>query len=354
MAISLNDAAHLIAANGANKTYILRGEPGIGKSAILKMMAAAMPEYVASYIDAATLSLGDLALPVFKDINGQTVTEFAPNARFGFQFSKPMIIMVDEIGKGSQEVRNMLLPILYEHRFGNTNLHPGSITFGTSNLLTDGLGDSMKAHERNRFGELTIRKPTADEWLKWAANNNIAAEVMSFVSLFSHCMESYTDFANGKTTNPYIYDPKNANQRAFVSPRSLELASFDVKNRDKYSTEALHEALKGTIGEAAATDMTNLVGISDQLPSRDKIFADPHRTTVPKDTSAMLILVFTLANNVNTDAQLEAAIDYLNRAPSEYYTLFLRQIEARTQVFAKVASRNKKFMVEYQKRAKIM
>ena len=62
--VSLSQAATLIRNVGTTNTFILRGQPGVGKSAILKMLASEMPDYLPCYIDCANLDLGDLGMPV--------------------------------------------------------------------------------------------------------------------------------------------------------------------------------------------------------------------------------------------------------------------------------------------------
>src|SRR5690606_37103789 len=104
---------------------------------------------------------------------------------------------------------------------------PDSIVFGTTNLASDGVGDALQAHARNRVCFVQISKPSADEWLEWAANNGVAPEVMAWVREYPHCLASYTD---GDDDNPYVFNPKRT-KAAFVSPRSLHKASHIVAQR---------------------------------------------------------------------------------------------------------------------------
>ena len=76
--LSLAEATTLIERVGANCTMLLRGEPGIGKSTILKTLADRMPEYHAVYLDATLLDLGDLQMPLVNDGGVQ----FVPNKMF--------------------------------------------------------------------------------------------------------------------------------------------------------------------------------------------------------------------------------------------------------------------------------
>jgi MoxR-like ATPase len=121
--VSLNEFANMIATVGSDVTVIGQGEPGIGKSSMLKVLAKRFPDYELAYIDCTLLDLGDFALPYTEVVNmntvnvngkpelmgGLKVTKFAPNARFKFQSGKPVIVMLDEIGKAMKAVKNLLM-----------------------------------------------------------------------------------------------------------------------------------------------------------------------------------------------------------------------------------------------------
>ena len=86
--LSLNEFANAIATVGSDVTIIGQGEPGIGKSSMLKTVAKRFPDYELAYIDCTLLDLGDFALPYTELASGDSnlkVTKFAPNARFKFQ-----------------------------------------------------------------------------------------------------------------------------------------------------------------------------------------------------------------------------------------------------------------------------
>ena len=84
--VSLNEFANMVATVGSDVTVIGQGEPGIGKSSMLKVLAKRFPDYELAYIDCTLLDLGDFALPYTEDVSSDLkVTKFAPNARFKFQ-----------------------------------------------------------------------------------------------------------------------------------------------------------------------------------------------------------------------------------------------------------------------------
>jgi len=314
--VSLKQAAQLIQSNPKVR-FIVRGEPGIGKSTMLSMLGAALPTHNVAYMDVPNMDLGDIAMPVID--HEQRVTRYYPNARFRLHEGKPVIIMLDEFTKGAEPIKNMLHPLLEitNPRLGDVPIDEDSIVFLTGNLLTDGVGDNMKAHTRNRIVEIVVRKPSSDEWLEWAVNNDQDPSVMAWVRQFPHALASYTD---GDTDNPYIYNPRKQ-QTAYVSPRSLAIASNIVRQRDKNDTDAVISALKGAIGEAAARDMEAFIAYQDQLPSWDSIIESPTTATVPSSAGACAVLVFGAISKVERQT-MAAFMKYISRFDSEWQAAF--------------------------------
>ena len=315
--VSIAQACNIILSTPMNR-YFLRGEPGIGKSSILKTLSASLPNHEVSYIDVPNMDLGDIAMPV---IDRETkTTAYYPNSRFKIHLGKPVITMLDEYTKGADPIKNMLHPMLEvaNPRLGDIPLLPESITFLTGNLSSDGVGDSLKAHSMNRIIPLHVRKPDADEWIGWAINNDIAPEVIAWVKQFPHAMASYLDDA--QSDNPYIFNPKKV-QSAFVSPRSLERVSNIVKVRSQLDTDSLICAMSGAVGESASRDMQAYIEFSDQLPVWESVIADPKHAKVPEGAGACAIIVFGAIAKITKDT-ISPFMTYLERFEPEWQACF--------------------------------
>ena len=321
--VSLQDFAKSIGIVGKDVTVIGQGEPGIGKSSMLKVLAQQYPDYEIAYIDCTLLDLGDFALPYTEMAGDMKVTKFAPNARFKMHTGKPVIVMLDEIGKAMKAVKNVLLTLMLEQRIGDHYLPKGSIVFGTTNLLTDGVGDMLEAHARNRVCMTTVRKPDADEWIDWAITNDVAPEVIAWVKQFPHALASYTD--SSQKDNPYIFNPSRAGMGAVVTPRSLEKASHIAKRRAELGDSLTISMLTGTIGESASRDMQAFFTVVDKLPTWDAIMASPATTKMPNDTVAKCILVFSAITRVEKDS-LPKWMTYLQRMDMELQALFATSV----------------------------
>jgi hypothetical protein len=338
--ITLKQAATLIKTNPETR-FLLQGEPGIGKSSLLENIAGDLG-YEYAYIDVPNMDLGDIAMPVI-DHDTKT-TRYYPNARFKIHEGKPLLIMLDEFTKGADPVKNMLHPMLEKAnpRLGDLPLPKDgprqTIVFLTGNLTTDGVGDNLKAHSRNRLVPVTISKPTAEEWIEWGINKGIEAEVLAWVNQYPHALASYTDAAQGD--NPYIYNPKKS-QTAFVSPRSLETASNIVRTRKLNDADSVIAALSGAVGEAAARDMQAYIEFADQLPTWEATIKDPKNTKLPSSPGACAIVVFGAISRVTKDT-INPFMEYLERFDPEWQAVFAINI-ARTPSKQSIAFSAKAF-----------
>ena len=238
----------------------------------------------------------------------------------GLERGKPVIIMLDEFSKGADPVKNMLHPLLevVNPRLGDVPVPPGSIIFMTGNLSSDGVGDGLKAHTKMRITVVEISKPTAKEWLVWAADNGISPVVMAWVDRNPHALASYRD--GDQQGNQYIFMP-NTVQGAVVTPRTLELASNIIKMRSSFDHAALQAALAGTVGAPAANSIAAFIAHQDSLPSWKDIIEQPHRTRLPTEQGALAVLVFGAIERVERSS-LPQFLDYISRAEEEWQSIF--------------------------------
>jgi hypothetical protein len=329
LSINFSQASTLIKTCGTTNTVLIQGQPGVGKSAILSSLSDQMPDYLPCYIDVTNLDLGDIGMPVVD--RDAMVTHYAPNARFGLARgqTKPVLLMLDELGKASKPVLNMLLPVILERRLGDVPLPEGSIVFATTNLATDGVGDNLPAHAANRMTVCDFANPTADEWIAWGSNNHIAPEVLAFAKQFPVVFDRY-DQLDAEEKNPYIFNPLAGQTKAFCSPRSLAKASHLIAARDVLGS-ALLPALIGTVGEAAARDMEAMVNLADQIPTYDAIIKDPAKCKLPTGVGGFFLMAFMLAGRVKQDT-LSAVLEYVERWDSfEASTLFVTTLATNSQ-----------------------
>lgn len=323
--LGLDQIVALIAAVGHKRTVLAQGHMGIGKTSMLKVLAQMFPNHTPIYFDCTTKDLGDLMIPKMKDLDGADFVRFATNEDLGLHIGKPVIVMLDEYGKANPAVRNGLLAFMQERKMGAYTLHPESIVFATTNLGSEGVGDTLMPHQHNRITRVRVRKPSHMEWIEWGINNGIDHSLLGWVKDNPQLFQTFEDVKN-PDENPYIFHPK-ATRTSFVTPRSLESASDLLKVRHMMDDQTCVSGLMGTIGDRAAMDLMAFVRMADQLPSLDSIKRDPLTAKVPTSAAAVCMVVYRTLSTIDRD-WIDAWMIYLDRLDREAQGLFANGVRS--------------------------
>jgi hypothetical protein len=347
--LSFTQVANLIAAVGHKRTIIVEGENGIGKTALfhaLKRMPQFANHIAVDPIDCTQLSDGSVWMPDLDRENG--ISRELPNERFGMSKSnqlgvngsKPVLIMLDEIAKAPQFIKNVLAPIVYERRVGAFHFVEGSVVFAGTNLSVEGLGDSIQAHLRNRLVFVKMRKPTADEWVKWATDVGINPMVIAFVNNEPRVMSSFLDYEKGgmfegkdlSKDNGFIFNPRSV-QIAYASPRSLAAAG-DILDSGLgvLDDDTLEAALVGTVGATTAEAMSSFIRFGRDICEYSRVIADPAKAPLSDNPTAQLIQVFQFVSRVADRKEAEAIVKYVWRMRAEMQSIFCNTVATSQRV----------------------
>jgi len=335
--VSINEVRDLIKTIGEDVTVIVQSEPGVGKSSLLGMLEKDLGDkYDYIYVDCPAKDVPDVGMTV-PDRDTKSL-EYYVGALFKLDSPKPKIIMLDEFAKVPKMLQVIFTRLMLEKYVGDRKLPYGSIVFGTSNNSGDGVGDNMLAHAGNRVCIVEMRKPTAEEWCLWAAENGISRIMRSWVTQYSRCMKSYRD--GDQEDNPYIFHPSKP-ALSFLSGRSAAKADAIIRKREFLSENAVTTALAGTVGIAAAKDMEVYLAMDSKLPSvKDDIIKDPEGIAVPEEIAAQLMIMFEAIDVLETQDDLSKFMVFVNRIKSsEMQSIFFTML-MRTQRTIRIARNN--------------
>ena len=337
-----------IKAVGPDRTILVEGEAGWGKTAMLYAMAKDphfADYHVVNPIDCTQMSDGSIWVP---DIDHELgVSRELPNVRFGvhkgnrkgLDGSRPVLICLDEIAKARQYIKDALAPILYEHRIGEDHMPAGSIVFGCTNLSEEGLGDSMQAHMRDRIIPVLLRKPTQEEWVEnFAVPRGLHHAVIATTMDYKQPFESFLDYnsdgpksgQNLPRENPHIFNPR-ATQDKWVTGRSLHACSDILYKGGGLDMETLNVLITGAIGRSYAALLMSMVRLGQSLPATGAVFSDPKGTAIPSNAGARVMLAFKLITSAENRQQAEAVSQYMCRMPGEAQLLFASNVSKNTK-----------------------
>ena len=346
-AMTLDECVDAIAATGHMVTTLVQGHMGTGKSSILKMLAARFPDHIPCYFDCTTKDLGDLMLPkILSEESGENFVRFVPNEEMGVHHDKPIILMIDEFGKANPSVKNGMMRIMLERKIANKEMHKESLVLATTNKGSEGIGDLLLPHHRNRITVVQVKKPSATDWIEgYAFNAGIHPSMILWVKENGEQLfQSFEEIDNPDDDvggNPYIYHPK-AQRHAFVTPRSLELASHWLWAKDKLSDTALKSALVGTIGDRAGSDLGAYIKLVDDLPRAEEIKTSPETAKIPSTPSATVMVVYRALATMSREF-VDPWMVYLNRLDKEAQGLFAMQVRNSKYQKQNIVMQSKKF-----------
>jgi hypothetical protein len=341
--LSHKQVADLVKNVGPTRTVLVMGENGVGKTSVHATLCqdSAFDKHIKiKPIDCTQLSDGSITMPDLDRERG--VSTELPNERLGVsKFNRkgvdgavPVFGMFDEIAKVPQFVKNMLAPIMYERRVGNYLMPEGSVWFAATNLSSEGLGDSLQAHLRNRLVVVKMRKPTLDEWLNdFAIPKQLNPVLLACVQEYPMVFDSFVDYMQGGKNegrdqdkdNPHIYNPKVV-QDSYASPRSLHAASDVLDVMGNMDAHTLRCALEGTVGKSFASVLDSFIRFGQQLPPINSILSAPDTAAIPSNKIAQQVQVFQFITRTEDRDQAQAFTKYVMRLQPEMQSLFCRRV----------------------------
>lgn len=335
--MSISELRKAIPIIGKSLTPVIISEPGVGKTSLLNMLEEDLgtTEYDYVYVDCPVKDMSDIGMVI---PNHETKTlEYYVASLFKLGNGKKKVICLDELMKAPKLLQIIFTRMMLERMVGDVPLPKGSIIFATSNNATDGVGDSMLAHAGNRVCKIEMSKPSAKEWLLWASENNVHRSIRSCVAMHPNWMASYR--SGDQEENTVIFNPKKPNNQ-FVSPRSLAKSSVIVEHKNTLGENATMVALAGTIGVSAAKQMSAFLSLEEQLPDFKDILKKPDDIEVPKDMSALLMIMFQAIDLLETQDELSKFMKFVKRVASDECQAIFFTMIMRAKRTAKIARNN--------------
>ncbi|HLX60716.1 MAG TPA: MoxR family ATPase [Planctomycetota bacterium] len=184
------------------------GPPGIGKSSLVEQFAIEVG------IDVVTLLGTQLApedlIGVPQIVGGKS--RFCPPEQIARE--EPYLLFLDELNASSTEVQKAFYSLIHDRRLGNYKLHKNSIVIGAGNRAHDqAIVRQMSSALINRMVHVEL-KADAQDWLKWAAQNDIHADVMDYIRM----------------KPDQLHAPIPKTQEPFSTPRSWHILSDCMKS----------------------------------------------------------------------------------------------------------------------------
>lgn len=207
MAINTNELYKILEAMPASQNLMLVGKHGIGKSEILTRYFERLGIPVNTLFLGQMSDPGDLiGLPRLDEATGKTI--FMPPYWFPTD-GRPIVLFLDELNRARPEVLQTVMDLTLNRKLAGRSLPEGSrliaaVNDGEEYQLTD-LDPALVS----RFNIYTFR-PSAQEWLIWAAANHLDLRVTDFIRHNPKMLDG-----DGSTDNPDRGLDKTPDRRAW-------------------------------------------------------------------------------------------------------------------------------------------
>lgn len=242
--VTISEAAALVGALASERSVLLLGPPGVGKSAVVSdaARAAGLPLRV---LYGTQIGPEDVT-GVPRLVGERTV--FHPPRQLLPERPEPFALFLDELPASSPDVQRALYPVLLERRVGEHALPRGTWVVAAGNRAEDrAFVRAMSSALLNRLVVIHVRVSLA-EWLVWAAEAGVRDDVRDFVSAFPESL---------------LRTP-GASDAPFSSPRSwatLSRALDLVERAGLDMAKALPALAWGTVSEVDAARFVAFAGV---------------------------------------------------------------------------------------------
>lgn len=367
----------------ANLTPMIYGQPGVGKSQIIKEIAddlnAMFHDVRLTSMDATDFS----GLPSFvTDENGNKKRatylpfnifplegdEFPINPKTGKPYERH-ILLFDELTSASKQLQAAAYRAILDREIGNYKLHPKCHLVAAGNRTTDGaIAYELSTALKSRMISYHLRSDLM-QWIDDYASKMVAVKdnevgfemdtdkddnVSKVIRARPQIAPEIIAFLYMNKTNPNVFnnfeDANEKNHYSYACPRSWEFLSRCFYQKDfqeviqnakqgkfrdtfvdtKMSQEemsvllgqkqVLFSIITGSIGREVGMKLISFLNFFADIPSLDEIVKNPLQCELPKDENVKYAMILMLASQIKRSNR-DQIVKYVNRLPEEEYKL---------------------------------
>lgn len=278
------------------------GPPGVGKSEVAQQVAG---EEGLRYIDIRALLMDPVDLRGIPRLAEDGTTQWAaPGFLPPENSTEGFLINLEELPSATPMVQAALYQLVLDRRIGEYRLPDGASVIACGNRVTDGgISYRMPVPLRRRFVHYDLTTEVG-EWIRWAAGNEVAVEVLSFIQLRKDLLH------DEKVSREQIHS-------GAPTPRTWKMLSDIFQNTNGDLEADDRRALyAGAVGEGAALEFDEFLRIWRKLPHPRTVLDSPREVEIPKEPSAKLALCGAVARETEEET-MGAAVTFAKRLKPE-------------------------------------
>jgi hypothetical protein len=291
---------YLIFAINNNLPVLIKGKPGIGKSDIIEQATAAA---------GAKLIISHPVVSDPTDFKGMpainkegTKAHFLPFNDLNdlINATEPTVFFLDDLGQAAPSVQAACMQLILARRINGFPVSKYVTFLAATNRKEDKAAVSgLLEPVKSRFASIVELEVTTDDWCKWALNNNMPTELISFIRFRPDLLDNFEP-TKDITNSPSPRTVANVGRQQIAGlPPSLH-----------------YEVFKGAAGKGFATEYTAFLELFKDLPNIDQIILNPANAPIPTQPGTRFAVSGMIAAKM-TDQTILPLCEYLKRLPAE-------------------------------------
>lgn len=244
------------------------------------------------------------------------VAKFLPfdDLLFLIEVRTPTLFFLDDLGQAPASVQAAAMQLILGGRINGHKISNEVGFVAATNRREDKAGvQGILEPVKSRFVTIITLETDEDDWGKWAFENNMPPELISFVKFFKNNRGGIFNFK-----------PSMSVTEQSCCPRTIAGAGRMI--REGLPPEVEFEVLKGAVGEAVATEFAAFLKIYRNLPDPDDVLKSPKTYKLP-DAKLKPDVLYALLGSIAARASkknFEAIVTLSDRLPAEFSVMLVK------------------------------
>lgn len=213
------------------------------------------------------------------------------------------LLFFDELNRAAPLVQNACLQLVLDRVLGDYSMPDGWALGSAGNYEHDVGVQRMSDALVSRFTHLEA-EVNLEDFCNYAVRNKFEPVVVAFVKFRPELLHKY--------------DHKDRTRRTFPCPRTYEFLSRILIERHRSVVE--YALIEGTIGKEAAVEFVAFLRMYREVPDIDALLASPTRAALPTHPATLYAVASALSRRA-TLHNVGKIITYLDRVPAQEYAV---------------------------------
>lgn len=291
---------------------LIKGAPGIGKTDIVIQVAKELNTDLIISHPVVSDPTDYKGLP-FPNKEG-TEAHFLPFGDLNRLISadRPTVFFLDDIGQAQPSVQASLMQLVLTRQINGHKVSDHVVFIAATNRREDKAGVSgILEPLKSRFASIVELVPVTDDWIEWAAANDMPTTLTSFIRY-----------------RPELLHKFEATKEIENSPSPRTIAAVGRLTNKKLPVELQREVFAGAAGEGFAIEYLAFVKLMSTLKYAEDILKNPETAEIPQELSNLYATLASLILKTN-EKNVDHVYKFIQRLDMELQVYFFKDLSSR-------------------------